>query len=182
MTEQVSDADGEDQVGSFIGRLEKLDTGGKARLRRNAGRSLAESRGVLGLFYRLLPADVPAYDHERYFLIATLFPLAANGNPRDLGATLRRARTPTNRRGLDRRVEILLDADEEQLRFRLRQAVRFARSNRVAVNWTALLRDVLRWERPGRYVQRQWAQSYFGAPQPRNAPSSGTGAAAGKTS
>ena len=55
----------------------------------------------------------------------------------------------------------LLDADEIQLPFRLRQAVQFLQSKRVALNWPRLLQYLLFWNAHDRYVQRQWAVSYF---------------------
>ncbi len=151
----------------FIEALGRLDTGEKARLKRNAGFTLAEARDVLGVFYRLLPPAVSRAQHDDYFLVATLYPLAEGSERhRDLGATLRAARSDTNGKGIDRRVEALLDADEEQLRFRLRQAVRFAQSSRVTVNWPQLLRDVLWWGHPARFVQQRWAESYFAVTPP----------------
>jgi CRISPR system Cascade subunit CasB len=149
------------QVKQFIERLEELDAGERARLKRNAGRTLAESRNVLGLFYRLLPPGVPLYQQEVFFLIATLHPLAKGGGQGDLGASLHRARRPANAHGLDRRVEVLLDADESQLPFRLRQAIHFLQSNRISVNWPRLLDDLLHWGHSGRNVQKRWARSYF---------------------
>jgi CRISPR system Cascade subunit CasB len=155
---------------AFIAALERLDAGARARLKRNAGLTLAESRAVLGVFYRLLPPGVSRAQHDEYFLVATLFPLAqGSGRHRDLGATLRAARSDTNAKGIDRRIEALLDADSHELRFRLPQAIRFAQSSRVTVNWPQLLRDVLRWDHPERFVQRRWAESYFAEalPAPR---------------
>jgi CRISPR system Cascade subunit CasB len=145
----------------FVERLQQMDAGQRARLKRSAGCTLAESRGALGLFYRLLPAGVPPGQHEAFFLVATLFPLADGGGTGDLGAALRRAREASGAPGVDRRVEILLDSDEQQLAFRLRQAVRFLHSNRVRVDWPGLLGDVLEWRRYGRGVQKRWARSYF---------------------
>lgn len=159
MNTKQHDTDG--RIEGFINKLEGLDTADRARLRRNAGRSLEEARSVLGLFYRLVPAGMYTRDEGRYFLVATLFPLAVGGSAGNLGNTLRRAQTPTNRSGLDRRMEILLDADAEQLPFRLRQAVGFAQSQRMPVNWGQLLKDVLFWDDPRRETQRRWAQSYF---------------------
>ena len=150
----------------FIEHLRHLDAGDLARLRRHAGRTLAESTGVLGLFYRLLPYGVPERQHEHYFLVATLFPLTSASQERDFGATLSRMRGDHNRAGLDRRVEALLDADEAQLRFRLRQMVRLTHANRVGVNWEPLLHDVLDWTRVDRRVQKRWAMSYFRVDQP----------------
>lgn len=161
MTADSNGAAGDDRIHRFITSLEQLDVGAHARLKRNAGSGLADARDVLGLFYRLLPPGIPQPQHERYFLIATLYPLADSGAHRNLGATLRAARSPKNGAGLDRRVEVLLDSDAEQLPFRLRQAVRFAQSSRVPVNWAKLLRDVLWWDHPDRFVQLRWAESYF---------------------
>jgi CRISPR system Cascade subunit CasB len=154
------------RIQTFISRLERTDSGERALLKRNAGQPLAEARDVLGLFYRLLPPNVYPGIHELYFMVATLYPLAEGGRKRNLGATLRAARTSANGPGLDRRVDILLDADIDQLPFRLRQSVRFAQSNRRTVDWAALLSDVLQWNHPDRWVQRRWAQSYYGESTP----------------
>ena len=146
----------------FISRLENLDAGDRARLKRNSGKTLAEAHDVLALFYGLLPAGVPAYQEEIYFLLATLFPLADGGAEHDLGASLFKARNLKNAKGLDSRVENLLDADLTQLHFRLRQTIHFLHSCRVRVNWQQLLEDLLQWDHPDRYVQQRWARSYFG--------------------
>jgi len=149
------------EIVSFCERLSRLDAGDRARLKRNAGQRLAEARGVTGLFYRLLPPGVGAGQEDMYFLVATLFPLAEGGGRGDLGAALCRGRSEKHARGLDRRVEILLDADAAQLPFRLRRAVQLLASNRVGVNWPQLLADLLYWTHPERFVQRRWARSYF---------------------
>jgi len=149
------------QVQVFIDRLGKLNPGDRARLKRNSGRTLAEAHNALGLFYRLLPPGVPERDYETYFLVATLYPMAEDGGADNLGQSLRRAQGARNKAGLDRRVEILLDADRTQLPFRLRQAIHFLHSNRVRVNWPQLLADLLYWNAPSRSVQQRWAKSYF---------------------
>lgn len=153
------------KVGKFLQNLSVLDAGGKARLKRDAGKPLAEAQS-LGLFYRLLPYGLSAAQEEIFFLLATLHSLADGGGTGNFGASLRRARDPKNHKGLDRRVEILLDSDTTQLPFRLRQAVRLLKSNRVSVNWQQLLEDLLRWNYANRAVQKQWARAYFGISQP----------------
>src|SRR5205807_2754436 len=125
------------RVEQFLDRLATLDTGERARLKRDAGRSLAEAQS-LGLFYRLLPYGLTALQEEMYFLAATLFPLAERFSVGNFGDSLRRARDPQNHKGLDRRIETLLDADRAQLPFRLRQSVRFCQSKRVGVNFQQL--------------------------------------------
>jgi CRISPR system Cascade subunit CasB len=150
------------RVVDFCVRLEGLGTGERARLKRNAGRTLAESHQTLGLFFRVLPPNVPEFQEETYFLVATLFPLAEGGSEGTLGDALREVRDPKYAQGLDRRIESLLDADPDELRFRLRQAIRFIESRRGTVNWPRLLQDLLAWDHPKRYVQENWARAYFG--------------------
>jgi CRISPR type I-E-associated protein CasB/Cse2 len=154
-------------VAKFITNLHALDAGEKARLKRDAGKDLSEARS-LGLFYRLLPFGTPAEKESAYFLAATLFPLADSGQSGCLGDALRRVRDPDPKKnkGLDRRIEILLDSDAAQLAFRLRQAVRFLKSNRIPINWQELTEDVLNWNSPYRTVQKKWARAYFKLPTP----------------
>ena len=150
------------KITSFIEGLEELDAGERARLKRCAGQRLAEASGsALRLFYRLLPHRVSRFQEEVYFLAATIYPLADDGGTGNFGISLRQARQAGNSPGVDRRVEILLDADESQLPFRLRQATRFLASNQVRVDWTQLLVDLLYWTHPARFVQQNWARSYF---------------------
>lgn len=147
---------------TFFDRLNKLDAGGRARLKRCAGQTLAEARqGALGLFYSILPPNVPAFQHDIYFLTASLYPMTDAGGSGNLGASLRQTRKPKSAKGLDRRMEILLDADEAQLPYRLRQAIHLLQVNRVRVNWPQLLYDLLYWTHSDRFVQRRWAQFYF---------------------
>ena len=145
----------------FLERLSGLDTGERARLKRSAGQTLGEARA--SLFYRLLPNGVPEYKEGIYFLVATLYPMAENTSVGDFGVSLRKARDDKNHKGLDRRVQALLDSDEGQLPFRLRQAIHYlhSRPERVKVNWQKLLEDLLKWEAANRPVQRRWARSYF---------------------
>jgi CRISPR system Cascade subunit CasB len=149
------------QVAEFCRRLAALEAGERARLKRCAGKSLGEAGSALALFYRLLPAGVPGSQEETYFAVATLYPLADGDGNGDLGAALRRARNTANGKGLDRRLETLLDADESQLGFRLRQAIHYLQSQRVRLNWPRLLDDLVQWRRADRKIQRQWAHSYF---------------------
>lgn len=145
----------------FIRRLNELDRGDRARLRRNAGNTISESRDVLGIFYQALPPNVPGWQQERYFLLATLFPSADANHDRNLGASLRRIRDTRNPAALDRRVAALLDADMGQLPFRLRQMIRLIDSQHGGVNWEQLLTDLLQWEWADRRVQRAWAMDYY---------------------
>ncbi|HEY0739685.1 MAG TPA: type I-E CRISPR-associated protein Cse2/CasB [Herpetosiphonaceae bacterium] len=164
-----------DPIDYFIRRLETLDSGGRARLKRNAGRTLNEARDVYQVFFSILPFGVHERDHNDYFLIATLYaagtrrdnPRPANP-PRSFGASLRRVRqqiqadSDDRQISLDKRIETLLDADREQLDFRLRQLVSLLVAHEVAVDWRRLLRDVLDWDREDRQsVKITWARHYY---------------------
>ena len=154
------------QVAQFCERLQALSTADRARLKRKAGSPLAEAGDTLGLFYRLLPYGVSPMQEELWYLAASLYPLAEGGGSGDLGLTLRRARTSANAKGLDRRMATLLDADNSQLPFRLRQTLRYLQSSRIRVNWPGLLDDLLYWSHPDRLVQRRWARNYYHTEQP----------------
>ncbi|HEX6291265.1 MAG TPA: type I-E CRISPR-associated protein Cse2/CasB [Herpetosiphonaceae bacterium] len=166
-----------DVIDRFVTRLETLDAGGRARLKRNAGHTLNEARDVYQIFFSLLPLGVQERHQDDYFLIATLYavgtrrdnPRPANP-PRSLGASLRRVRQQIqgdggddHRISLDKRVETLLDADREQLLFRLRQIISLLVAHDVAVDWRRLLRDVRSWDHEDRFVQLAWARDYFAA-------------------
>lgn len=147
----------------FIARLDKLDVGDRARLKRNAGKTIGEAHEVLGLFYAILPHNISQFQEEIYFLVATLYPMTSKGSKGNFGDHLLMAQSSKNSKGLDRRVEILLDADLPQLHFRLRQSVHFLQSCRVSINWVQLLEDLLQWNHPDRYIQKRWARSFYGS-------------------
>lgn len=163
-------------IDQYVGKLEALAQRGAARadlakLRRCAGRSLAECPEVFQLFYRLLPYPVRGDDRkeERYFLVATLFALdPRSSGARDFGASMGAiaGSRGAGREGVDRRMAVLLDAPADDLPFRLRQVVALAASAEVGINWRSLLGDVLWWDHPARRVQRRWARSYFGGGSP----------------
>ena len=157
-------------LAAFCERLEALGPGDRARLKRCSGRSMGESTEVLGLFFRLIGPGVAPWQEETLFLVATLFPLAEPAQIGSLGASLARARTASNASGLDRRVERLLDADDAQLPFRLRQAIHLLHSQRVGVEWSRLAADLLQWNHPDRYVQKEWARAYFSPRESEDVP------------
>jgi CRISPR system Cascade subunit CasB len=163
------------QVADFVAALGRLDAAGRARLRRNAGRTLGEARDVHRAFFQSLPYEVSPWQHDDYFLVATLCPLAPyRDGAGSLGLTLRRVRQGRSQGGgersnsLDRRFQTLIDSDREQLPFRLRQAVRLAAADEEPIDWAELLRDVLAWEHAEHYVQLRWAEDFYVAGAPVN--------------
>lgn len=56
----------------------------------------------------------------------------------------------------------LLDADEEQLPYRIRQMVQLLKAEEgIRIYWSELLRDLLAWKREHRPVQRKWARAFY---------------------
>lgn len=176
-----------DNVYKFVSNLSKLEDGDRAKLKRNAGQTLNDSRDVIGLFYNKLlrGIQVGEWDEETYFLVATLYPFDKRGRQvaedadvekstepdakegkkkkqlPSFGKSLRGIRTEKNGNGLDRRVERLLDADAGQLPFYLRREVHFVTNEGGHIDWATLLDDLLKWDHPDRYIQRNWARDYF---------------------
>lgn len=149
-------------IARFIQSLEKLGPGEKAVLRRNAGSLISESNQAMRIFYKALPFDIPKFQEDVYFLVATFFPMAEGGGDGDLGASLVKAKwRGKNEKGIDRRFQNLLDADKAQLPFRLRQVIHLLKTNQVRVNWNQMLGDLLHWDHPDRYIQKKWARSYY---------------------
>lgn len=162
----------------FMDELWQLDAAGRARLKRNAGQPYAEARNVYDVFFRILPHGILKYAYDDYFLVATLFTIGTRSprehqpeqrltqplNPNEsLGSALRKERIDRNEQtgSLDRRFNALLDADREQLPFRLRQIVRLLASRQITINWSQLLEDLQKWEHQDRYIQRRWAEHYY---------------------
>lgn len=162
----------------FVAGLAALGAGGLARLRRCAGQTLAESRNVYDVFFSLV-VGIPQAEQrpDTYFLVATLYALTTRGSDTrrsssglSLGLALRALRqeqlkatqrSDNDKISLDRRVAALLDADAEQLPFRLRQIVRLVHSREQQLDWSRLLRDLLNWDHPRRFVQPRWAREYY---------------------
>jgi CRISPR system Cascade subunit CasB len=152
----------------FVEHLARLraDRGALAALRRGMGRP----PGTVPEMYRFvvpwLPADLPAWREEAYYLIAALFayhPAAGgNGNMGDHFARARAAQACET--AVERRFSALLAAHRDDLPFCLQQAVGFLCSKDVAVDWNQLLSDVMAWGDPEcrECVKRSWARAFWG--------------------
>lgn len=165
----------------FVERLKELDRGELAALKRNAGRTIAESRNTTGPFYRILPPEIAGQRHEEiYFLVSTLYGLNPKSHDGDLGSTLRLVKTRTQSDSVDRRMAMLLDSEfgmadgfhpgGGEMAYRLRQCIKLAAGHEVGIDWPRLLTDLLWWSHPGKRVQKQWARSYYGAPENEEKP------------
>lgn len=168
-------------IENFVRHITTRDRAAFAELRRSLAfepGTHAPSFPVVEPFAANLRHD---WERRTYYLIAGLLalverPLEPGASPpalpspdRTLGHSIAdlyagRDRTPS----VEARFIALLDADEEQLADRLRQMLSLLRADGITVSWARLLKDLLAWNHPDRYVQRQWAQAFYRrtSPQP----------------
>ena len=167
------------EASKFVKRLETLrevDRGKIAALRRNAGNTLGQARGVAWIEGWLDGA--PREHDEQFFLVATLFDLnREHARTEDFGASMKRVSESASD-SFERRFLTLLDAEYDlmedaldgakkgggEVAYRLRAMTRLAASKNVGIHWPILLADLCCWEMPGKPVQKKWARNFY-APQ-----------------
>ena len=86
------------------------------------------------------------------------------GKPMSFPEAMRRVRDKEQSDSIERRFTALLDADADELRWRLRSAVTLIASQSIALAWPSLLDDMLMWHYSNRCVQRRWARNFWGQP------------------
>jgi len=156
----------------FIERIEQLDSGKLAMLRRGCGERDAIA-GKCPWFYGVLQG---IGDETTSYLVASLMAQYStakvkSGSHRaegDFGSTWKKAITASGSESLQRRFLILLDSDynsytgEGDLPYRLRQMVRYVAHMRLGINWPRLFDDIKQWNHPDKHVQKRWARSFYG--------------------
>ena len=156
----------------FIERIESLGSGELARLRRGCG----EHDPVEGRCPWLIALVHGVSSVPVAFLVASLLAQYSTvniqlGNHRldgNFGLTWKRAIARSSSYSIKRRFHILIDAEYEPLSgegdmpYRLRQMVRYAAGKGVGVDWPLLLKHARNWNSPDKWVQKQWADSFFG--------------------
>ena len=146
----------------FVERLERLKaqkawTPARAALRR----SLAFPPGA---YPKAMPYVEPfvreeGWKREAHYLVAALYALKDGEHQK--GRTLARAlrEKAQGSDSVEKRFLALLDADRDQIAFRLRQAVGLVEGG---LDFAQLLDDLLRWFGPERRVQARWAKEFYG--------------------
>jgi len=152
----------------FINYLIELSQGQHrgelAVLRRGLSQPPARDVAMYPYIARFIPDNLRGSFYEKvHYLVAALFanhPInTAQGN---FGAHMQAAAREASQEATERRFVVLLNAHADDLPDYLRQAVSYLRSKEIAINWEALLKDLLQWNHPDRYIQRHWANSFWG--------------------
>lgn len=168
----------------FVERVEKLDPGELAALRRGCGaRDPVEGRcpWLVGEIWGaakepaafLVASLLAQYSTAKIRAGAHRLKIGGNNAEGNFGVTWKQAISGTDSDSIKRRFHILLDSEYDpdtgdgDLPYRLRQMVRYAASKGVGVDWAQLLLDLKFWNRFEKRTQKQWARSFF-ASDPRS--------------
>lgn len=155
----------------FVRRLEGLDNGSLAALRRSCGES-DPITGRCPWFFGLVHG---AASESVAFLLAGLMAQYKTidikaGRHRikgSFGATWRKAIAGNASQSLQQRFRTLLDAElnpatgEGDLPHRLRKMVRYSASKGVGIDWPVLLTDLTHWTSQGKQTQKKWARDFY---------------------
>jgi CRISPR system Cascade subunit CasB len=79
-------------------------------------------------------------------------------------------------KSIEQRFTALLDADSDELQWRLRHLTTQLAAAAIPMDWPALLKDLWAWNSQTRYVQIKWAREFWSTP-----PAKSTTKSAGKT-
>lgn len=153
------------EVDAFATYVSGLDRGAKAALRRSLAFPPGAWPGAFPYVERWLPVGANRWQRTVYYLVAGLQCLSRSEVTHDdLGKAVKSLQDRTGSSSVEKRFIALLDADEEQLPQRLRQLVTLLSSQGIAPDWARLRRHLLAWNHPDRYVQQNWARSFYAAP------------------
>lgn len=163
-TESVSAEKEEPQLIAYLKGLEKRqDRAALANLRRGLGKPPKTAMEMYPYLGRFLSHETKHNYENAVFIIAALFayyPDAA-GNVGNLGASLRKLKDESD--GIEKRFVVLLNAEADDLPYYLRQIIGLLKSKEIAVNWEQLFKDVKNWSSDKRFVQQNWARSFWGS-------------------
>lgn len=154
-----------DPVGFFAALDERArrDTSVVSHLRR----SLADEPGTYANIYPWIEpwvSDLPDRRRHMVYLVAGLWALAerrTHGPARALADAVRQVGHNLQSASVESRFAALLDADDDELVWRMRHIVQLVAAEGIAIDWPALLSDLFAWNNPNRRVQQQWARRFW---------------------
>ncbi len=151
-------------VDSLLQLSENGNRGALAALRRGLGAQPGEAPEMFPFVVPYLPNQHNRDLESAYYLVASLFALhiknTSEGNMGDHMAAC--IQSDGDRAAIERRFVALLKSHPDDLPEMLRQSVSYLKSKEKPVNYRQLLRDLLAWGAPERYIQRRWAAGFWG--------------------
>ena len=170
---QQHTADNQTASHRFVAYLQGLaqsnDRAALADLRRGLGRPPGDEPAMHRYVASWAGQARPRWAGDVYYLVAALFahhplPWNQDAGASNLGTSFARLRDSgdMSSEAVERRFTNLLGVDAEDLHLHLRHAVSLLKSKDVPVDWRQLLDDLRRWGHEDRWVQRRWAQAFWG--------------------
>ena len=82
----------------------------------------------------------------------------------DFGAAFGFGLTFEEKQQREKRFIDLLDADEEELPYKLRQAISLIGKEGIGIDWVLFIKHLNHWNHADRWVQKGWARGFWSAP------------------
>ncbi len=137
-----------------------------AALRRGLGADPGEAPGMFPYVVPRIRKEANKREESDMFMIAALFALHPSSTRfGNMGEHMRKLDPKREDDATERRFVQLLRMRRDTLEPRLRQQISILASKDIAVNWHQLIGDLGYWDHPNRYVQRRWAQGFWGSYQ-----------------
>lgn len=159
---------------NFVDFLRQLDRRAFAELRRSLGQ--AHSMSAIPYVEPFVASEESGWKRQMYYLVAGLLALVERPSEgpinqehgkhqnaeANFGVSVAELYIKRERSGsIEQRFVRLLDADKEQLPNRMRQMVTLLHSQGLSIDWARLLDDLSAWRSDTRWVQHQWARSFY---------------------
>ena len=167
----MSDFTRETQVraGKLVRALKEMETRDDGPARAGLAKLRVGLRAHNGVCLDAMPHVSPYLGEEQtqndrwFFAVATLFALHPQDQSRreSLGGAFAQLRPESD--SIEKRFQLLLACDEENLWEQLVQIVSLLKSKSVPVNWYRLLDDLTQnsWDDPERTLQLRWARDFY---------------------
>ncbi|MFA6930239.1 MAG: type I-E CRISPR-associated protein Cse2/CasB [Lentisphaeria bacterium] len=153
-------------MSTFIEYLEGLNKG-DTKVRAVLRRSLSFEPGVYPAAFPYvepyLKDEDGAWRRKTYYLVAGLWAQhwreRLNGEQKPIGMALADYVKASGSQSVEQRFIALLDADEDQLSYRLRQIIALLKEQKI--DFEKLLKNLLTWNNENKWTQRNWAQDFY---------------------
>lgn len=143
--------------------LNKRDSRLRAVLRRSLAFDPCAFPAAYPYVEPFLKAEDSHWRRQVHYLVAALWAThwksGRTGAPLTIGKAVAQHQLVSGSASTERRFIALLDADADELPYRLRQMVALLKDQ--AIDFDALLVDLLRWHAPDKRVQNQWARQFY---------------------
>lgn len=155
--------------GKFISNLRQLEARDDGASRAGLAALRAGLRSDDGIAIEMMPHVAPYLDEREqasdrwFFAVAALFALHPLDTTERLSLGNSFGRLRQNSDSIEKRFQLLIASDEEDLFARLKQVISLLKAQGVPVNWYTLLSDLTinDWDDPERTLQLRWARDFY---------------------